>query len=484
MPKPRFRHAFLINPPTGLYRRDDRCQCTVEDQTVQVIFPPIELTTTAAVLLDLGCESVTIRDYPALSADLRDFRDDLYRLKPDFVLVNVVTATSEKDFAALAEAKRVLGNKNVMTCAKGEYMEAWGKKVLMENPEIDFGIHGEIEEIIRDFYLGSHLGSIQGLSWRKPGSDTGTNDEVICNEGHPLVEDVNSLPMPARHLLDNGLYLSPETGRPITVIHGNRGCPAKCVFCPAGIMSGYRVRYRSPELLMREIEECVIRFGIRDFLFHGDTFTINKQWLLDLCRLIIRSGHEIRWGCNSRVDTFDNERAAAMKRAGCWVVAFGMESGNQDILDSMKKGQKLERARLAARTCRDNGLRLQTFFVIGTPLETSETLSQTLDFARELDPDFFDFNIAYPLPGTELYDIVNKENLWEQSPQVSGYASAAIRTHELSSKQLTSWRRHALLKMYLRPRYIARMLMKAGGLRNTLNYFKAGARRLSQLVRA
>jgi anaerobic magnesium-protoporphyrin IX monomethyl ester cyclase len=483
MPEPRFRHALLINPPTGLYRRDDRCQCTVEDQTVQVIFPPIDLATTAAVLQGLGCESVIIRDYPAMSASLEDYRKDLKTLEPDFVLVNVVTATSQKDFAALAESKAILGEDKIMTCAKGEYMEAHGQQVLSDHPEIDFGIHGEIEEIIRDFYSGAPLETIPGLSWRKPSTDHDSTT-VVCNEGHPLVEDVDLLPIPARHLLDNNLYLSPETCKPITVIHGNRGCPAKCVFCPAGVMSGYRVRYRAPELLMKEIDECVTRYGIRDFLFHGDTFTINKKWLLDLCNRIIESGHQIRWGCNSRVDTIDPERAAIMKKAGCWVVAFGMESGNQEILDYMKKGQQLDRARQAARICKDNGLRLQTFFVIGTPLETQTTLNQTFDFARELDPDFFDFNIAYPLPGTELYDIVNEENLWERSPQESGYANAAIRTRELSSEQLTLWRRRALLKMYLRPRYVARMLMKAGGPRNTLNYLKAGARRLGQLVRA
>jgi radical SAM superfamily enzyme YgiQ (UPF0313 family) len=171
-----------------------------------------------------------------------------------------------------------------------------------------------------------------------------------------------------------------------------------------------------------------------------------------------------------------------MKAAGCWVVAFGVESGSQAILDSMKKGQQVERAYDAARVCRRHGLRVHAFFVIGMPLETRATLQETMRFIRRLDPDFFDFNIAYPLPGTELYEMVSREGLWEKDPAATGYANAAARTRELSSAELTAWRRKALLKMYLRPRYIARTLMRAGGPREALNYLKAGSRRLRQLI--
>ena len=247
-------------------------------------------------------------------------------------------------------------------------------------------------------------------------------------------------------------------------------------------MSGYRVRYRSPEQIMREIDECVTQHGIREFLFHGDTFTINRKWLLELCDRIIASGHKIRWGCNSRVDTMDDERAERMRRAGCWVVAFGVESGNQEIVDYMKKGQRIERAIQAAEICRRHGLRVHTFFVIGTPLETRETLEETFNLARRIDPDFFDFNIAYPLPGTELYEIVNREGLWERDPSQTGYAAAAVRTRELSSVDLTEWRRRALLRMYLRPHYIARTLLRAGSPTVAMNYVRAGTRRLRQLI--
>ena len=475
-----FSRALLINPPTGLYRRDDRCQCKVEDQTVQIIFPPIELAAIAAVLRQAGVE-VRIQDYPALGASWAHYAEDLKSFRPDMVLVNVITATSDQDFQALTAAKEILGREAVMTLAKGEFMESMGEQALAERPEVDFGFHGEVEQVLERFCAGDPIETLSGLLWRRP-SGNGAAPEVIRNPGHPLLEDLDSLPFPARDLLDNRLYRSPETGNPLTVIHGNRGCPSKCIFCPAGVMSGYKVRYRSPANIMAEIEECVTRFGLREFLFHGDTFTLNKKWLLELCDMIIASGHKIRWGCNSRVDTMNDERAARMRQAGCWVVAFGVETGSQAIMDRLKKGQRVEQASEAIAICKRNGLRTHAFFVIGTPWETRETLEETYLFARRIDTDFFDFNIAYPLPGTELYDIALKEGLIEKGPGASGYASAAVHTYTLSSADLTRWRRKALLSMYLRPHYVARTLLRAGSPKVALNYLKAGARRFRQLI--
>lgn len=475
----RFNRALLVNPPTGLYRRDDRCQCKVEDQTVQIVFPPIELASIGAVLLQEGVQ-VWIRDYPAMKATWEDYAEDLRTLKPDMVMVNVITATSSQDFQALEMARQALGETKVITLAKGEFMDTMGEEALRENPQVDFGFHGEIEQTLLLFLKGEPMEAVPGLLWRKDAANGAMS--IMRNEGHPLLEDLDALPWPARQLLDNNLYRSPETGNPLTVIHGNRGCPSKCIFCPAGAISGYRVRYRSPQSITDEIKECVSRFGLREFLFHGDTFTINKKWLIELCDLIIASGLKIRWGCNSRIDTIDDDRAAKMKAAGCWVVAFGVESGNQQILDYMKKGQKAERAKPAVEICKRHGLRVHTFFVIGTPLETHETLRQTLAFVKDLDPDFFDFNISYPLPGTELYEIATREGLFERHPTKTGYADAAVRSYELSSEELTRWRKKALLSLYLRPKYIARTLYQAGSPRLALNYLKAGGRRFRQLV--
>jgi radical SAM superfamily enzyme YgiQ (UPF0313 family) len=298
-----------------------------------------------------------------------------------------------------------------------------------------------------------------------------------------LIENLDSLPFPARDLLNNELYRSPETGEKLTVIHANRGCPAKCIFCPAGAVSDYKLRLRSPDNVLAEITECMERFRIGEFLFHGDTFTMKKSWVIDLCKKIVESRLKIRWGCNSRVDTIDDERAQWMKRAGCWVVAFGVESGSQEMLDQMKKNQKVEKAFEAVEVCRRAGLRTHAFYVIGLPWENKETLSATLELAERLDTDFFDFNIAYPLPGTEFYNIAVRDGLIEQNLiREASYARAGVRSYHLSAQELTRWRKQALLHLYLRPRYILRTLSRIRSAREFRHYFASALRRMKHLL--
>lgn len=519
MPRKTPKRFLFINPPTGLYRRDDRCQCTVEDQTVQVVFPPMDLAYSAACAERQGA-LCRIRDYPAMGRGWEHFIRDLERFRPHVLILNSTTATLVGDLQACQIAKdRIAG---VLTVAKGETLVVNAVQVLRDHPELDLVLPNEPELAVEELAGGKAFHEVRGLHFRgdlpgRWGQPLGENlvepegksqisavrkrrseaERAAQFEGVPLGErvfftgkrelhqDLDSLPLPARHLLRNSIYKSPETGNPLTVIHGNRGCPAKCVFCPAGVLTDFSVRYRDPANIVEEIRQCVEEHGIREFLFHGDTFTLNKKWMIELCERIRAANLDIHWGCNSRVDTIDDERAAAMKAAGCWVVAFGIETGDEEMLRHMKKNATLDQAREAVACVKRNGLRVHTFFVIGLPWETEETLENTWRFIQELDPDFFDFNIATPLPGTELHEVAVRENLFEQDydPARTGYASGAIRTFSgLDSEFFEKWRRERLLRMYLRPRYITRMLGRAGSPRNTLMYARAGAKRLRQLV--
>ena len=469
--------ALLINPPSGLYRRDDRCQSRVEDQTVNIIFPPMDLAQLGAMAKRAGAD-VRIEDLPATDRSWDDLEQILQEYQPDILLFSTTTPTIEQD---LCTAEMIKGIKpDCVTVGKGEYLAVNGEKVLKENPSLDVILTGEPEITFEEICKGKNPDEIQGILFRKKIQDA---DELVRTERRGLIKDLDSLPFPARDLLKNELYRSPETGNPLTVIQANRGCPSHCIFCPAGKIYGYSVRLRSPQNIVEEVKECVEQFGIREFLFNGDTFTINKSWVLKLCDLIVKEGLDIHWGCNSRVDTFDKERAGALKKAGCWVVAFGIESGVQEMLDKMKKKTKVEKAFEAVRVAKNAGLRTHAFYIIGLPWETKETLKKTYQFARRLDTDFFDFNIAYPLPGTEYYEIAKAEGLFETAGSGS-YANAAVRSKELSSKQLTEWRKKALLKLYLRPGYIlctlSRVITKPVVLKN---YLREGFRRILSLIR-
>jgi len=471
------RKFLVINPPTGLYRRDDRCQSRVEDQAIEVVFAPIDLATYAAVLRQKGAE-VKLRDYPALRLGWDDYIADLRAFAPDAVLVKTTLATLDGDLRACQAAKETLPSAVII--GTGESVAYKRDDVLSTNPSLDVVVVGEVEPTLADLVGATDLSMIAGLSFR---AYDGGSVRCVSTAPRSLLDDLDSLPYPARDLLDNSCYRSPETGDLLTVIHAHRGCPWRCIFCPAGALSEYRVRYRSPENVAGEIEQCVRQFGIREFLFHGDTFTINRRWLIDLCRLISERHLDIRWGCNSRVDTIDDERAQWMKRAGCWVVAFGVESGSQELLDKMKKNARVEQARQAIEICRRHGLRTHAFYVIGLPWESRETLEQTFRLARQLDTDFFDFNIAYPLPGTELYEIVRGEGLLEGAALgEASYARAAARTFYLSRDHLNRWRRRALLRLSLRPCYIVRTLVRSGSPHRAVRYVRAAVRRLRNIL--
>jgi radical SAM superfamily enzyme YgiQ (UPF0313 family) len=520
MSRPTIKRILLINPPTGLYRRDDRCQCTVEDQTVQVVFPPMDLALSAACAERDGAVC-RIEDYPAIRRGWDQFLADLEEFKPDALVLNSTTATLAGDLDTCRLAKEKFPA--IVTMAKGETLVVNAITVLRDHPELDIVLPNEGELSVAEIARGVPLCDVKGLHFRgevleafgeEPGpalaepmgkaqvarakvrqvaedrvavleAEHGLTGRVFFTGKRELNQDLDALPLPARHLLRNTVYISPETGNPIAVVHGNRGCPSKCVFCPAGTLTDFTVRYRSIDSIIRELRDCVETHGVREFLFHGDTFTINKKWLLELCARIQSEKLDVRWGCNSRVDTMDDERAQAMKSAGCWVVAFGIETGDDEMLKHMKKNATTAQARDAVACVKRNGLRVHTFFVIGLPWETEETLERTWKFIQDLDPDFFDFNIATPLPGTELHGFALENNLFEQKydPARTGYASGSTRTLSgLDSQFLQKWRREHLLKLYLRPKYIARMLTRAGGAKQTMQYVKAGTKRLRQLL--
>lgn len=467
------KKILLFNPPTGLYRRDNRCQNRVEDQTVNVVFPPMELLISAAVLERAG-HQIAVRDYPALKSSWQDLIDDLQTFSPDLVIFTATLATLENDLTSAEIVKKHCPN--TVTAAKGEPLYYLDEEIIVKTPSLDIILRGEPEAYLADFAGGKPWSELPEVTYRHDGRI------VRTHLNHPLIE-LDSLPFAARHLIDNRIYRSPESLKPLTTVVTSLGCPYKCIFCSVPALTGASVRYRSPESVVKEIEECIEKFDIHEFLFHADTFTLNKRWVIDLCRLIVKKQLPIRWGCNSRVDSIDEERLIWMKRAGCWVVGFGVESGNDEHLKFMKKATTGNHAREAIRLCRKHGIRSHAFFVFGFPWDTDDTIQQLIAFARELDPDFFDFNVAFPLPGTEFDTIVeDKKLVVRERLRHGGYAVGAVSTHALNADQLEQWRKRALWQMYLRPHYIARTLWNAGSPGKVVNYLRAASNRVVNLM--
>jgi radical SAM superfamily enzyme YgiQ (UPF0313 family) len=461
--------VFLMYPPTGVYMRDDRCQAPVEGMTAQPNRAPLDLAYMAAMLEQLGvvCK---IMDYAAQKAPWEEVEKDINAFRPDLLMVSVTTPTIQNDLAVCRMAKKI--DPSVLTVAKGAHFQSKDDEILLTHPELDLVIRGESEHAIVDIAEGKDYSSILGLAYRSGGQTKRNADRPYIE-----VEDLDNLPFPARHLLNNDLYIAPDTGEPITMINTGRGCPHQCIYCAVTIASGYKLKVRSPKSIADEIEECVKKHKITNFFFRADTFTWDEKWVVDLCQMILDRGLKIRWGSNSRVDTISEKRLEFMKKAGCWIIGFGIESGNQEMLDKMKKRAKLADAENAIALCKKYGIHTYGLFLIGLPWETRQTVEETIAFAKKLNPSFLDFNIAYPLPGTEYYRIAKEMKLFEESELSEGdYARPIVRTLTMSTDELIQLRKKALLGFYLRPSYIFRTLKDIRSPRIFMNYVRSGVR--------
>ena len=464
------RKAMLINPPTGLFIREDRCQTPIQGQGVPIKRAPMDLASMAAMLEQIQVEC-KLTDYPVEGGDFTTFEKDFEAFKPDLLIMSVTSTTLPKDLSCAQIAKRI--HSAVITLAKGADFFQSDKRTIETYPAVDIVIRGEYEFAIQELGKGNNWATIRGITYRDSDGTPTRNPE------RPLLEKLDALPFPARHLMKNHLYPRPDTGTPTAVILTQRGCPAECVYCLVSAVSGKKIHFRSPESVVAEIEECVYKHGIKDFFFRADTFTWYKPWVIQLCKLIIEKKLAITWVCNSRVDTIDDERLEWMKKAGCWLIAFGVESGNQELLDNMKKRIKVEQSRTAIAACRRHGVKTYMFFVLGLPWESKESAEQTIHFAQELDGDFVDFSIAYPFPGTELYDIV-KENDLMKSKDVYGYSydDPVTHTFHLTNEELVVLKRKALMGFYLRPSYIARTVWNNRSPKVLANYITYGIQQM------
>ncbi len=445
--------VLLAVPPTGLYIREDRCQTPIDKLKTVAPRPPVDLLYIAAVLRQAGV-SCEIKDYPVQNKTQKDFEDDIRKIEPDWVVVSITTPGLEEDLQLIDSLKQKFPG--VHFIAKGAHFNAYqlDRETLKQCPALSAVTRGEYEDVFRRWVEAEDPGDIPGLTFRQ-------GEEIRKNPGTGKVEDLDTLPFPARDLINNALYCRPDTGEPQTTIVTSRGCPYYCNFCLTHLVSGKKVRLRSPRRIVDEIIECRDVYNIHNFLFRSDTFTINKKWLKELCGLLQEECPDIKWACNSRVDLFTPEVASLLKESGCWLVAFGVESGDQEMLDSVGKDATIQQAFRAMRICKKTGLMSSVYLLLGLPEETPQSFRKTLKMLKKLDPDFVEFFYTYPFPGSRLYKKLVDEGLLKKGefPR-SAYSEPAFATphftiHELKKQRFRLWR-----SFYLRPSYIMKVFRR------------------------
>lgn len=464
---------LLINPPTGLYDRADRCQAPIKDEGIEMIRPPMDLAYMAAMVEKAGGKAI-IRDYPAERKSFLDLKVDLVEIKPDILILSATTPTLDLDLKACELAKKI--TPKILTVAKGAHFYVFDQEVLKKFSDLDIVIRGEAELVVYDLVQEKKLSRIEGITFRQ-------GKKIIRNSERTFVKNLDDLPFPARHLLKSDLYCFPDTTLPYALILSGRGCPGGCIFCLVGKVSGKKVRIRSVESMLNEISECVEKYNIKTFFFRADTFTWDKNWVKEFCQEIVKKNLKIRWGTNSRVDTLDMEMAIMMKKAGCDIIGLGVESGSQEILKKMKKGINLIQARKAVEVCQKAGLKTLLFFVLGMPWDNKETIEQTITFAKGLSGTFYNFSLAYPFPGTDLAKIAEENNLLDKNSLFGfNYGQPVMKTFYLSQKQLEMYRQKALKSIYLNPQYVLRVLRQIRSLGQLKNYLRHGLVKIYKLI--
>ncbi|MBQ4646148.1 MAG: radical SAM protein [Candidatus Gastranaerophilales bacterium] len=440
--------------------REDRCQQPTSELVVIPPLPPVDMMSLSAIAKKRGYET-QFKDYSLKGETVYDFLRDLRTYKPDFLVLNIASTTLEKDLSILSNARDLL--EDTVVIVKGAIFNFSSYSIMQKYPEIDVALRGEIEEAFDEIIQYKNFKEIKGITYQ-------INNKIISTADRELKADIDNLPILDRNLIDNSIYIRPDTKKPQTIIRVSKGCPNHCFFCLASPLNGKMVRYRSPELILDEIKECVSLHNIKDFIFWSDIFNLNKEWVQKLCRLIIESGYKINFSANTRVDTVDWETLCLMKKAGCNLISMGVESGSQELLDKMGKKITLEQIKKTVSMIHRAGIQTYAYYVIGLPWETRETLKKTFDFAKKLNTHYASFYTATALQGTKFYEYVNKNRLGEISLE-KPYIFPSVKSYELSSQEIFEANKKFNKEYYLRASYILKMAFSVNSLTKFKTYY-------------
>ena len=479
--------VLLVNPPAPDGAIWIRSQHRVGRRSREnMIWPQVDLAQLAALLHpDYSVEVVdaiaTRLDWPAFERLLRAKRPRYYVTQ-----VTAPTLTNDMRGAFLA---RSLGAR---TIAFGTHVTPMPIQTLEAYPSLDFVLRGEPEltlvELVDtlerwnvptfqrssaselwarlskmfaetepgwlppwqrpDAPLDEQLAAVKGLAWRD------ASGAVRVNADRPFIRDLDDLPLPLHHLLPWDHYRAPGVKGPYTFVIPSRGCPAGCRFCIKHVSYGSSVRTRSPENVLAELK-LLWDMGLRNVNMYADLFTVDRDQVMGICQGMIRDGLKFKWFCNSRVDFVDPELLQTMARAGCWLIAWGLESADDDILRRVHKGITLDKMTRALDWSRAAGIMNWGYFIVGLPGETEDTIRHTIAVAKKLPLDIALFHIAGPYPGTPFFFEVI-ENGWFRPgtawEEVDMDESTVLDYPGLPAERIEYWARRAFREWAFRPR--------------------------------
>src|SRR3989339_1955784 len=437
-------NVLLIDPPwiiendRNLWRKVGSC------------FPSLGLGYVAAVLEKDG-HKVRFLDCTAEKISVNAIEGVLKRYDtPGFVGLTATTPLVNNARVIAAICKRIYPEVKVVL---GGIHPSFMPDEVLGDGNVDFVVRHEGEITMKELVAGKNPKEILGLSYKSRG-------KIIHNPERPLIKNLDELPPPAYHLMPMKKY-RPAIGNykrlPAMSIFATRGCPGKCTFCQPTF--GGMMRPRSAKNILEEIKLLQDNYGIKEISFYDDTFTVFRNVVKEFCETIIREKIDLTWSCFTRANFVNEELLALMKKAGCHLILFGVESADEQILKNVNKRISLDQVLKVIRTARKVGLETRDSFMFGNQGETEETIKKTINFAVKLDPDEVQFNIATPYPGTELFAWA-KERGYIKSFDWNDYSmsNTVFELPGLDRKKLQRYYSLAHRKFYFRPKVVLRRL--------------------------
>lgn len=472
--------VLLINPPAQNELQGNNPEIIDSERGFN---PPLGLLYVASYALKHSNCQVAVLDCPVEGVDHNNLPDRIKTIAPDIVGIEAMTFTLLDVLETIKIVKQVQPQATIVL--GGPHVHIYPEET-MALPGVDFLVMGEGEvpftellkvlaqdKVLTPEQKTARLLQIKGLTFKNH------LGQIVSTGIRDLTADLDSLPFPDRRLTPYQKYTSIISSRsPITTLISSRGCPYRCSFCDRPHL-GKKFRARSPENVVAEAQECR-DLGIKEILIYDDTFTVDRQRVIDICRLLIERKLDLTWDIRARVDTVDEEILDWLKRAGCQRIHYGVEAGTAETLKVLQKGITLDKVRRAFALTKKAGIDTLAYFMIGSPGEDEKMIRQTIKFACQLDPDYVHATILTPFPHTQIYSwglergIFKTDHWREFARQPRADFQPKFWEETLSEEKLRQLIGEFYRSFYLRPGYILKRLTRIRSARELVKKAKAG----------
>jgi radical SAM superfamily enzyme YgiQ (UPF0313 family) len=426
--------------------REDRCEITDRVTTL----PPYSLLQISSILRNEG-HDVNLIDANGTNITYDDLKLKIYALDEFDAIIFRFTPTTYMHDMEIAKIVKYR-NKRIKTIALCWTLRLFAEKVMVDLKELDVYVIGDyiptVPKLINALKCTDNLKDVAGIVYRD-------GNDIIKNGIDDPDYDYNQLPLPAYDLLPslNNYFTNTKCGMPYTIIYSSKGCPYKCIYCT---VAETEWQARSTESILNEIRYLKKEYHLKSLTFFDETFTYNRDRVIEICSKLIDEKINITWYCNTRSNKVDLELLKLMRQAGCKGMSLGIESGSQTILNNAKKGTTVEQNEQAIAAAKKAGIKTYCSFMFGLPGENWDTVKETIDFVKRCRPNGAQFNVVVPYPGTKLFDMA-VENKW-----ISGDINwtklhqhvSTMRTDDLSTEDLEKARKMAYKGLYFNPKWV------------------------------